>query len=287
MKRLRTILAWTAVGLLVAATAAMIGWRIHGGSWVRVETPSMGTVAPVGTLLWIEPVAFEDVKAGDLISFQPPGSAETYSHLVTSVNPDATLSTRGEISGPDAWRIPEDRVIGRAAIVWPGVGWLLLAAPLLGLGALVVWALVRTVRDRSLRMPLAVLGAAVVITVAIVSYRPLLGAEQVSFEAKDGAAQATYVGTGLLPVRLSTPDGESVVLRPGEVGSVTDTTPDAVGAKANRFTVALGPAVPLSWWLALMLLCFLPATIETIRHLGKREQSSRLGTAGGRHLVVH
>lgn len=295
MKRVRAILAWACVGVLVSLTVVMIGWRLQGGSWVRVETPSMGTTAPVGTLLWIKPVPFEDLRPGDLISFHPPGSKQTYSHLVSSVNADGTVSTHGKISGQDPWRISEGQVIGRSALVWHGVGWLLVAAPVLVGGALLVWLLVRSARDRSWRIPLAVLGASVVITTAILVYRPLLGAEQISFRAEDGTARATYVGTGLLPVRLSTPQGGSVVLRPGEVGSVTDTTPDSVGAHANRFAVALGPAVPFSWWLVLIVLCFVPALVETLRgRVGLRHRrprahahSSRLSVVGGRHLAVH
>lgn len=286
MSRLRAGLAWSGVAVLVGVTVVLIGWRVQGGSWVRVQTPSMGTQAPVGTLLWVQEGPFDQLRAGDLITFRPDGSPSTYSHLVDAVNTDGTVSTRGRITGTDPWRIRADQVVGRAVLVWPGAGWLVVAAPVLLGGAFLVWILVRTLRDRTLRLPAAVLGAAVVLTVAIVTYRPLLGAQQISFTTRDGTATATYVGTGLLPVRLSAPDAVSVVLAPGEVGSVT-TAGESVGSDQARFAVDLGPAVPTWWWVVLVLACLVPAAMDTLRGLGIRPRLSRAGTVGGRHLVVH
>ena len=275
MTRLATALVRSAIALMLVGTAVLVGWRVHGGSWVRVESPSLGTTAPVGSLLWVGPVGFEDVRVGDLVTFHPPGSEQTYSHLVTAVNDDGTLSTQGRLTAPDPWRVTADQVVGRTVLVWPAVGWLVAAAPLLAGGGLLVWLLLRFVRDVTLRPPLALLGAAVVITAAVVVYRPLLGAQQLSFTPEDGAATATYVGTGLLPVRLSTPQGDSVVLRPGHVGTVTTTGSAVTPTGDAEFSVALGPAVPAVWWWCLVLTCFVPAAADTWR------------TARGRHVLLH
>ncbi|MFL6154534.1 MAG: S26 family signal peptidase, partial [Marmoricola sp.] len=139
---MRRIAAWAGVVVLLAFTAGLAGWRISGGSWVRVETPSMGTRAPVGTLLWIKPVAFDSLRPGDLITFTPPGThGVTYSHEVKKVFPDGTLSTQGRITAPDPWRIGPHDIVGKAVMRWRGVGWLVLAAPVLVIGAGVVVAL--------------------------------------------------------------------------------------------------------------------------------------------------
>ena len=71
----------------------------------------------------------------------------------------------------------------------------------------------------------------------------------------DDGARATYVGTGLLPIRLKGHDGPSVVMRDGEVGTVHVTKEDA----QHRLRVDLKPAVPWWLWLVLILVCFLPA----------------------------
>ncbi len=60
--------------LLVVSSACLrspVYWFATGGRWLIVETPSMGRSAPVGTLLWVEPV--HDLHVGDVISFHPPG----------------------------------------------------------------------------------------------------------------------------------------------------------------------------------------------------------------------
>ena len=246
-------------------TAVLLAWYAQGGRWVRVETPSMGTDAPVGTLLWVKPTPFEDLRAGDLITFHPPDRQDgpTYSHLVAEVHADGTISTRGRITDTDPWRIGPDDVVGRVALRWYGVGWLVLAAPVLGAGALLVTVVVRRLRERESRVAVAVLGTAVVLATAIGVYQPLTRAEQLAFTSADGGARATYVSTGLLPLRLTEPGGESVVLRNGEVGSVLATGPRSIG-QGRRFEVSLRPEIPWAWWAVLVGACFVPA-LTTVR----------------------
>ena len=261
----RRVAAWAGVVVLLAITVVLAGWRFSGGSWVRVETPSMGTRAPVGTLLWIKPVPFDSLRPGDLITFTPPGAhGVTYSHEVKKVYPDGTLSTQGRITAPDPWRIGPDDVVGKAVLRWRGVGWLVLAAPILVLGAALVTLLVRRVGSREARVPIAVIGASLVIATALVVYRPLTRADRLSFVPDGSGARATYVSTGLLPVRLDARGAEPVVLADGEVGSVL--AQHATGVEAGRqFTVSVRPAVPFGWWCALVACCFVPGIAATAR----------------------
>ena len=55
-RRLLLALHWSLLAVLVAGVVVAGAWRLGGGRWERVETASMGTVAPVNTLLWVEPV---------------------------------------------------------------------------------------------------------------------------------------------------------------------------------------------------------------------------------------
>lgn len=250
------LVAWTTLALLAAFLLLSLLWRAGGGRWERVESPSMGTVAPVGTLLWVEPVEFASLRPGDFISFQPPGRhGLVYSHRVLRRYADGTISTRGVIPGPDPWRLHAADVIGRVRMRWWGAGWLVAGAPILLAGGLVVGAACLALR-RPLRAPAAVLLGSVVITAAITWLHPFVGAEQIAFApTSGGGADATYVGTGLLPVRLQAFGGPHVDLHAGQVGTVHVSTPDQGG----RLSVSLRPAVPMWWWAVLVGVCFVPA----------------------------
>ncbi len=267
--RLRRVAAWAGVALLLGAVLALGGWRLHGGRWVRVETASMGTTAPVGSLLWVAPTRYADLRKGDLITFTPPGHDRTYSHLVRSVEPDGTLRTQGRITAPDPWRLGPEDVHGRVVMVWKGVGWLLLAAPVLLGGGLLVAALATWFPDRAARSSVALVGAALVIVAALVVYRPLTRAEQLGFEQVNGGARATYVSTGLVPVRLRAQGGNAVVLRDGEVGSVLAPAQRRSEDQA-RFEVAVSPQLPLGWQAALVGLCFVPVLVARSGGRGSR-----------------
>lgn len=248
--------AWALVAVLVVFTAFCLVWRAQGGRWERVETPSMGTVAPVGTLLWVKPVDFASLRPGDFITFRPPGGrGGTYSHRVYQRYADGSISTKGVIPAPDPWRLHAADVVGEVRMRWWGVGWIVTAAPVLLIGGLVV-AGIRAMLRRSWRLPATIMLGSVVLTIAITWYRPFVNAQQLAFAPTEGGgAVATYVGTGLLPIRLQAHEGPHVDLGDGEVGTVRVTSADARG----RLQVSLEPAIPLWWWIALVSLCFAPA----------------------------
>lgn len=262
-----------AVGLvLLAVTLGLLLWaaafRVGGGHWVRVETPSMGTVAPVGSLLWVTPVDVDDLEKGDFVSFHPPGRADvTYSHLVDVRHPDGTLGTRGVISGADPWRLGQQEVTGEVTRVWRGAGWLAQATPLLLLG-LAVGGLLMSLTPRQVRGGVGVLVASLTLTGVLVVYEPLVGAEQLAFEPAAAGARATYVSTGLLPVRVQTPSGDQVVLRPGETGTVVSAEPDERG----QYPIDVAPELPSWFWWVLVLTCFAPAVVTTLVGVPARRQ---------------
>ncbi len=269
------LLARTATVGLLLFVVVCLWWRVGGGEWQRVETPSMGRQAPVGSLLWVAPVDGDDLRVGDFITFRPPGAPTTYSHLVTEVAADGTLATQGVISGPDPWSLSPDDVVGRVEATWRGVGWLVAAAPVLLVGGLLVAGARRLVR-RDSRLPLTLVLGSLVASVAITVYQPFIGAQQLGFVADEqGGADATYVGTGLLPIRLESGDGTAeVVLTSGEVGGVHVQDADQEGA----VSVSLSPAVPLWWWIPLVGACFVPAAAAGLR--SRRESRGRASAAG-------
>jgi hypothetical protein len=253
--------------LAVAFFAFCAAWRIDGGTWERVETPSMGTVAPVGTLLWVKPADFDSLRPGDFISFRPPGATgQTYSHQVLTREADGRITTKGVLSSPDPWRLSATDVVGSVRMSWPGIGWLVAAAPILAAGVLFALGLARCVRPRW-RTPLLLVVVAVALSAVITWYRPLVNAEQLAFApTPEGGADASYVGTGLLPIRLTAHDGPSVVMRAGEVGTVHVGSADDAG----KLRISLGPAIPPWWWAALVAACFVPAAGSTVRSSRRR-----------------
>lgn len=245
-----------ALGFLAFCAA----WRIGGGTWERVETPSMGTVAPVGTLLWVQPVDFGTLRPGNFISFRPPGSSgPTYSHRVLSIEPDGRIRTKGVLSAPDPWHLGPGDVVGSVRMRWRGVGWAVAAAPVLLAGGFLALLVVRLARP-TWKAPGLLVAVALTLSAAIAWYRPLVNAEQLAFApSPGGGADATYVGTGLLPIRLSAADGDTVLMHAGEVGTVHVSTAD----RAGELRVMLAPDVPLSWWIALVAACLAPAAVCT------------------------
>lgn len=248
-------LHWTLLALLVAGAVAAGVWRADGGRWERVETASMGTVAPVNSLLWVEPVDIGSLHVGDFVTVRPPGSDVTYSHRVAAVHADGSIGTQGAITAPDPWRITQADLVGRVRWTWPGVGWLVVAAPLLLVGGLLLAILAWLVRSPTWRPPVLVVGGAVLLCAAIVVHRPLMRAQELGFAEVDGGARATYVSTGLAPVRLQAHRGAHVDLTDGEVGSVLITHRDTDG----RYGITMHPRVPLWCWFVMVLACFLPA----------------------------
>jgi hypothetical protein len=152
---------------------------------------------------------------------------------------------------------------------WRGVGWLVAAAPVLLVGGLLALLVVRLGRPAWRAAGLLVV-VSFTLSAAIAWYRPLVNAEQLAFApSAGGGADATYVGTGLLPIRLTAHDGPSVVMRAGQVGTVHVRTADATG----RLRVTLAPEIPWWWWAVLVGACFVPAGASSLS--GSRGRRAR------------
>lgn len=272
-----------AVVVALGFLAFCAAWRVDGGTWERVETPSMGTVAPVGTLLWVKPADFDSLRPGDFISFRPPGSTgPTYSHRVLAIEPNGRLTTKGVLSSPDPWHLTARDVVGSVRMRWWGIGWLAAAAPVLLAGCFVALLVIRLGRP-DWGVPTLIVAAAVTASLVIAWYRPLVNAEQLAFTPSPrGGADATHVGTGLLPIRLSAPGGTSVVMHAGQVGSVHVGTADT----NHRLRVTLAPDVPPWWWAALVAACLAPATVSTLISLRRRVTPSAVVALGARRRAV-
>lgn len=196
-------------GVLAVLVGAAAVFFVSGGRCFVVRTPSMGTAAPVGTLVLTLPASFGEVRTGDVIAFHPPTEpSATYTHRVVSRTASG-LRTQGDINGAaDPWTVTSRDLIGRATVVLPGVGWLLRALPYLLIGGLIVWGLTRQFVSAARRGPARQFGGALVFMITAIILRPFVGVAQLASTADaTGASRISVVSTGLLPVRLSPADG--------------------------------------------------------------------------------
>jgi signal peptidase I len=191
--------ASAAAVVLVAAAAVAL---LMGTRWFVVETPSMGTAAPVGALVVTTPAPPRLVR-GEIIAFLPSGNPHVYTHRVFAVAQNDAVRTKGDINGaPDAWTVPRSAVLGRAIAVLPGAGYLVRALPGLVAGGMLVWAATLLIRRRDQRAAARVIGLHLVATVVVLWLHPFVRVVLIATESAANGVRASMVSTGLLPVRL-------------------------------------------------------------------------------------
>ncbi len=241
---------------LVGAVIAIMLFFANGGRWFVVATPSMGTAAPVGTLVLTRPTTVSALHVGDIITFHPstaPG--ETYTHRITTISADGAVSTRGDINGAtDPWVLHDADLLGRASAVLPGVGWLVRGVPTLVLGLIIVFLLTHLVRSRQWRASLRIVGACLVISIAAIWLRPFTGVQVLQTFVHGSYAGATVVSTGLLPTRVTAVQGNHVDLLSGSVGQLS--IPTYLHDDYYRISSALH--LDLVGWIVFLVICCLP-----------------------------
>ncbi|HWJ82691.1 MAG TPA: signal peptidase I [Nocardioides sp.] len=105
------VVAWTAIVAVAAAlVAAVLVPRLYGATPYTVLTGSMRPHYPPGTLVVVKPVEPEDLRTGDVITYQlRSGRPTVVTHRVTAVSTDLrgdlTFTTQG-----DANDIPDEPV---------------------------------------------------------------------------------------------------------------------------------------------------------------------------------
>lgn len=241
--------------LLVGVCGAALMWRLGGGRWFAVATPSMGRAAPVGTLLLTRPATVSSVRPGDIVTFRPPGAAgEVYSHRVATVSPSG-LRTRGDVNGSlDPWTIGDSDLIGKVVHRWWGIGWVLRGLPLLLL-CLGITALLAAGTRARWRSAVRVVGAAASASVVAWVLHPWVGLVRLSADPAPGGVAVRAISTGILPTKAQAVlGGTHVRLVNGQVGTVMVTAVDRNGV----YRVTGSPSLSLWWWVAVVLICAAP-----------------------------
>lgn len=251
----RSAAAALAVLLLLGVLGA-IGFRMTGGSWFVVQTPSMGTAAPVGSLVVDVRADPAQLRRGDVVSFSPPTSPdEVYTHRIESIGPRG-IRTRGDINGArDPWTLQPRDLVGRVVAVLPGVGWLARGLPILIGGSALLWLLSGAVRTPHRRFALRLAGVPLVVSAVMLWLKPFLNTAVLLTDPQGGRTMARIVSTGLLPVQISEPGGARITLTSGEVGDLWLARSDVHG----QFWMSSSLALPVWGWVLVGALCALPA----------------------------
>ncbi|WP_258070148.1 S26 family signal peptidase [Clavibacter michiganensis] len=274
--RRRTIAMWAATVLLTALVATTLLFQASGGRWFVVQTPSMGTTAPVGTLLLTTPVLLEDVQVGDVVSFHPSTTPdETYTHRVIAVDADG-LTTQGDINGAvDPWKTDQTHLIGEATTILPGLGWLAKGLPLFLAGLVIVMILTRLISSPTYRASMRMLGTSLVATLVVFVLRPFVALVVLDAVTRGDDVQASIVNTGLLPIRVAVEGGTSTTLVSGQVGEVTA----PVGETGQFHDIATTLDLPLWGWILFYGLCAVPLLYTLIVGLPAEREERVLAVA--------
>ncbi|MDQ7994073.1 MAG: hypothetical protein AAGC63_14625, partial [Propionicimonas sp.] len=243
----RKAVLWTAVATAVAVLAASL-FLASGCRLFAVMSPSMGQAAPVGTLVVSQPA--DTYVPGDVISFAR--GERVYTHRVVGVDASGGLVTRGDLNAADdPLPVARPDVIGRAVLLAPGLGWVMMAAPWLVLGALLVYLLsLAGALTRPWRWVVRISGWTLVVALAALWLRPWINLTMLAFvPAQEGGVLMHVVNTGLFPL-----DAEGTRLASGQDAVVHVTGQDAGG----RYTLSPVPALELWQRLVVMLVCLVP-----------------------------
>ncbi|WP_445337571.1 S26 family signal peptidase [Clavibacter sp. CFBP 8614] len=267
--RRRTVVMWTVTVLLTLLVAATLLFQASGGRWFVVQTPSMGTTAPVGTLLLTTPVLVEDVEPGDIVSFHPSTAPdETYTHRVIAVDADG-LTTQGDINGAvDPWKTDQEHLIGEATTILPGFGWLAKGLPLMLAGLVIVMILTRLIASPTHRASMRMLGGSLVAAFTVFLLKPFVGLVVLDAATAGSDVRATIVNTGLLPIRVAAEGGSATSVVSGAVSTIT-----APAAEAGHFhDISSTLDLPLWGWVVFFALCAVPLLWTLIVGLPTEEE---------------
>lgn len=118
------ILLYILVGIVVTfvTTVLLLGYKLF-----CVQTGSMEPEYPVGMMIVVEPVSFEQIREGDVVTFTQ-GENVVVTHRVVEVKKEEKqLITKGDSNNvADSSPVSSQNIIGRVKFGIPGVGWVIL-----------------------------------------------------------------------------------------------------------------------------------------------------------------
>lgn len=128
MKKLGSFLSDVIIMLLLLAVGAVLALKFIGNAEMKaVLTGSMEPELPVGSLLVILPVAYDDIQIGDDITCVRDASLTLVTHRVIEKDDDTqTITTQGIANNAPDSPTHYENVVGRVAYHVPYLGYLVI-----------------------------------------------------------------------------------------------------------------------------------------------------------------
>ena len=216
------------LGIFLAALIVLVSigagiFRLQGGQWFDVKTPSMGTSIPVGTLVLTKPTTVSDLNVGDVITFLPEGHKNLYyTHRVSSKTNDY-VTTKGD-NNPydDPWRTTNSNIVGKVFLELFAVGWIIRMLPWLVIGWIIVFFASAKLTPRN-RTSWRIIGFSFVFSIVALFIQPFVGLQTIRATPQDDHVSVNVVSTGIMPIKVSAEGNttNNLYLNDGEKGIIS------------------------------------------------------------------
>src|SRR5665647_2141472 len=240
--------AWTisvAAGILLVAgvIATLFG---SGFRFFVVQTPSMGTVAPVGTLVAVH--AEPSYHVGDIVTYER--NNRSYTHRIVDIT-DQGFITKGDINGAtDALPVQPSEIVGLVTFRARYAGFLVQGLPWIILGWAIVYGVTLLPRVRqSWRWQIRFIGWSLVVSIVALWTRPWVNLVMMGYLPSGDGVAMHLVNTGVFPVKVL-----GTVLQSGQDAVVQQNVADSSG----HYTVIPQLALTPGWFLLLLAICLTP-----------------------------
>ena len=242
-KRAWTISIAASILLVAGVFVSLFGAGFH---LYIVKTPSMGTTAPVGTL--VAAYAQDSYAIGDVVSYARSG--RVYTHRIVDVTAQGFI-TKGDINGaPDALPVNQSEIVGTVTFYGKYLGFLVEALPWLLIGGAIVYGLSLMPRiGRAWRWHFRLVGWSLVTSLVALWFRPWVNMVMTGYVAQNDGVDMHLINTGIFPVSVL-----GKVLTSGQDAVVTQTVADVSG----RYIVTPQLALNSWWFLLLLAICLTP-----------------------------
>jgi hypothetical protein len=245
----RRLALWLPATLGALAALALGAWIfIAHGDMLVMQTPSMGTTAPAGSLVLTRPIGDVALRRGMVVAFHVPSTGALYMHRVAQLLPGGAFRTRGDLNtSDDGWELTRSSIVGVPVAIIPDLGWVVSGLPwalaVLAAGAIISLVLPRFLRPAmrsvtvggAFALPLYLVRPFVRVAVASAGRLATAAAASGGSAAARGAHHggvtmasssrsganflARLVNGGVLPLRI-TITGTHTVIEPGHAGII-------------------------------------------------------------------